>query len=129
MRRLLDLGIAITLLVSAAAHGYLYLHGYRYLPAVGVGFLVLTSVFISLAILIALGGPRWLHAAAVAGSLAAVIAFAASRTVGLLGFVEHGWTPAPYAAISVAAEVLTMTLGVFALGARRRRRALLLPTG
>lgn len=129
MRRLLDLGIAIALLITAAAHGYLYLHGYRHLPAVGLGFLVLTSVFTSLAILIALGGPRWLHAAAVAGSLAAVIAFVLSRTVGLLGFVEHGWQPAPYAAISVGAEVTTVALGALALGNRRQRRALLSPTG
>jgi len=25
------------LLVSAVSHGYLYLHGYRYIPAVGTG--------------------------------------------------------------------------------------------
>ncbi|WP_167106630.1 hypothetical protein [Mycobacterium sp. DL592] len=129
MRRLLDLGIGLTLLVSAAAHGYLYLHGYRHLPMVGIGFLVLTSAFVSLAVLIALGGPRWLHAAAVAGSLAAIVAFALSRTVGLLGFVEHGWQPAPYAAISVGAEVLTVVLGAVALGRRRHRRVALLPTG
>jgi hypothetical protein len=37
MRRLLNLGIAAALLVSAVSHGYLYLHGYRYIPAVGTG--------------------------------------------------------------------------------------------
>lgn len=129
MRRLLDLGIVMTLLMSAATHGYLYVHGYRNLPMVGTGFLVLTSVFVSLAVLIAVGGPRWLHAAAVAGSLAAAVAFVLSRTVGLVGFVEHGWQPAPYAAISVGAEVLTVVLGVLALGRRRHHRAVLLPTG
>ncbi|ETB37017.1 hypothetical protein N602_22640, partial [Mycobacterium avium subsp. hominissuis 10-5606] len=39
-----------------------------------------------------------------------LVAFAASRTVGLFGFAERGWDPAPYAAISVAAEVLTVLL-------------------
>ncbi|WP_328350997.1 hypothetical protein OG976_16980 [Mycobacterium sp. NBC_00419] len=129
MTRRLDYGLAITLLVSAATHGHLYLHGYRHLPAVGVGFLVLTSAFVSLAVLIALGGPRWLHAAAVAGSLAAAIAFVLSRTVGLFGFVEYGWQPAPYAAISVGAEVLAVVLGVLALGSRRQHRPVLLPSG
>lgn len=129
MRRLLDLGIVVTLLVSAGAHGYLYLHGYRHLPMIGTGFLLLTSVFVSLAVLIAVGGPRWLQAAAVAGSLAAVVGFVLSRTVGLLGFVERGWQPAPYAAISVGAEVLTVVLGAVAFGRRRQRRAMLLPTG
>jgi hypothetical protein len=103
-------GFVAGLLVSAASHGYLYLHGYRHIPAVGTGFLVLTSVFVALAILIALGGPAWLHAMALLMSLGAVGAFALSRTVGLFGFVEHGWQPAPHAAISLIAEVLTVVL-------------------
>lgn len=115
MTRLMNLGIAAGLLVSAASHGYLYLHGYRYVPAVGPGFLVVTSVFVALAVLIAAGGPRWLHAAALLGSLGALGAFAMSRTVGLQGFVEHGWQPAPRALISVLAEVATVMLCLAAL--------------
>ena len=106
----LTFGIVAGLLVSAASHGYLYLHGYRYIPAVGPGFLLLTSVFVALAILIALGGPAWLRAAALLLSLGAVGAFVLSRTVGLFGFVEHGWQPAPHALVSLVAEVITVAL-------------------
>jgi hypothetical protein len=50
------------------------------------------------------------------------VAFALSRTVGLFGFIETGWQPAPYAVITVIAEVLTLLLvGTTAL--RRRPRA------
>lgn len=115
MSRLLDLAIAAALAVSAYSHGYLYIHGYQYIPAIGPGFLVLASVSIALAVLIALGGPWWLRALAFVISLGAVVAFALSRTVGMLGFVERGWVPAPHAALSVAAEVLTMALCAVAL--------------
>jgi hypothetical protein len=121
MTRLLNLGIAAGLLVSAASHGYLYVHGYRHLPAIGTGFLLTTSIFAAVAVLIALGGPFWLHVVALAGSLSAVVAFALSRTVGLLGFVEHGWQPAPNAVLSMLAEVLTATPCVLAVRQRGRR--------
>jgi hypothetical protein len=118
VRRLLDLAIAAALLVSAASHGYLYVHGYQHIPTIGPGFLVLTSVSTALAVLIALGGPWWLRAMAFGVSFGAVVAFALSRTIGVLGFVEHGWQPVPHAAASVAAEVLTMLLCVVALAHR-----------
>ena len=111
----LTFGIVAGLLVSAASHGYLYLHGYRHIPVVGTGFLVLTSVFVALAILIALRGPAWLRAMALLMSLGAVGAFTMSRTVGLFGVVEHGWQPAPHAAISLIAEVLTVALSAVSL--------------
>ncbi len=118
MTRLVNLGIAASLLVSAASHGYLYLHGYSYIPGIGGGgFLVLTSVFVALAILIAVGGPpAWLRAVAlVGGGVGSLGAFALSRTVGLQGFLEHGWQPAPHALISVLAEVITVVLSAWSL--------------
>lgn len=39
MTRIVNFGIAAGLLVSAASHGYLHLHGYRYIPAIGPGWL------------------------------------------------------------------------------------------
>ena len=110
MTRLVNLGIAASLLVSAASHGYLYAHGYSSIPGIGTGFLVLTSVFAALAILIALGGPAWLRALALVGGLGSLGAFVLSRTVGLQGFLEHGWQPAPHALISVLAEAITVVL-------------------
>ncbi|BBU24131.1 hypothetical protein [Mycobacterium xenopi] len=47
-------------------------------------------------------------AAAVAGG--ALVAFLLSRTTGLFGFFERGWEPSPYAAISVAAELLAVAV-------------------
>ena len=118
MTKLPDLAIAAALLVTADSHGYLYVHGYQHIAVVGPGFLVLASVCAALAVLIALGGPWWLRAAAFALSLGAVVAFVLSRTVGLLGFVEYGWQPAPHAVLSVAAEALTVLLCAWSL--RRR---------
>jgi hypothetical protein len=115
MKRLINLAIAAGLLVTAASHGYLYLHGYRYIAGVGPGFLVLTSVSVALAILIALGGPGWLRAAALLISLGALGAFVMSRTVGVMGFVERGWQPAPHALISVLAEAITVLLCAWSL--------------
>ncbi|MDT5117080.1 MAG: hypothetical protein QOE30_2819 [Mycobacterium sp.] len=85
--------LSVTLAVSGVAHAYLYVHGYRFVPIVGPAFLIQGSAFVALAILILLGGPRWLHWAAGLAASGSLIAFALSRTVGLLGFVEHGWEP------------------------------------
>ncbi|MDT5327867.1 MAG: hypothetical protein QOF25_5019 [Mycobacterium sp.] len=56
---------------------------------------------------------------AVLTSAGSLIAFSLSRTVGLFGFTERGWQPAPHAAISVGAELLTLVLFVAALRLRR----------
>jgi len=109
MTRFINFGIGAGLLVSAASHGYLYLHGYRYIPAIGPGFLVLTSVSVALGVLIALGGPGWLRLGALLVSIGALGAFAMSRTVGVMGFIERGWE-APHGPISVAAEAVTVVL-------------------
>lgn len=105
----LRLGIGVMLAVSGLIHGNLY-HGYRYLPNIGPAFLVQASVFVALAVLIAAGGPRWLIWLAGVAACGSLVAFALSRTVGLLGFVEHGWEPAPQAVVSVVVEVLTVVL-------------------
>jgi hypothetical protein len=112
-------GISVTLAVSGLIHAELYVHGYRYVPTIGLAFLAQASVFVALAILIAVGGPRWLQWAAGLGALGSLVAFALSRTVGIFGFVEHGWEPAPQALVSVLAEVLTVVLcGAAVLTAR-----------
>ena len=115
MTRLTNLMIAATLLASAASHGYLYLHGYAHIPAIGPGFLALTSVYVALAVLIAVGGPSWLRLAALVGALGSLVAFVLSRTVGLQGFVERGWQPAPHALVSVLAEATTVVLCAWSL--------------
>jgi hypothetical protein len=116
----LRLGIAATLAVSGVSHAYLYIHGYRHIPNIGTAFLLQASVCFALAVLLVIGGPAWLRWAAAGLAAGTLVAFALSRTVGLLGFSERGWQPAPHAAISAVAEVLTVVLwAVWLLLSRR----------
>lgn len=117
----LRFGMAASLAVSAISHAFLYLHGYGHIPVVGPGFLLQSSILAAIAVLIALGGPSWLWVAAMLTSAGSLIAFGLSRTVGLFGFIERGWEPAPHAAISVVAELVT--LGVFFAAVLRVRRS------
>ena len=110
MKFLLRLGLAVSLAVSAASHGYLYIHGYQHIPMIGTAFLIQASVSFSLALLIVANGPRWLDWAAAAMAGGSLVAFVLSRTIGLFGFSERGWDPSPHAAITVAAEVLCVLL-------------------
>ena len=115
--------IAVSLVVSGASHAYLYAHGYGHIPVVGPGFLVQASVSFALAVLILIGGPEWLQWAAGALALGALVAFALSRTVGIAGFVERGFEPAPHAALDVVAELVTVAC-VVAVALRARRSPL-----
>lgn len=113
-------GLAVSLAVAAASHAYLYVHGYHHIPMIGAAFLAQASVSFALALLILIGGPAWLRWAGAAVAGGSLVAFVMSRTVGLSGFFERGWDPAPYAAVSVTAEVITLVLCVTGvLGARR----------
>ena len=122
MKFLLRLGLAVSLAVSAYSHAYLYIHGYQHIPMIGTAFLIQASVSFSLALLIVAGGPGWLQWAAAAVAGGSLVAFVLSRTVGVFGFLERGWDPSPHAAITVAAEVLTVLL--WAAGALLRGSAL-----
>jgi hypothetical protein len=119
----LRVGIAATLAISGLEHAYLYIHGYSHIPTVGTGFLVQASVFLAVAVLVLVGGPDWLVWASGLLALGALGAFAMSRSVGLFGFTETGWAPSPHAAVTVAAEVITLALAVLWV-LRRRSGAL-----
>jgi hypothetical protein len=101
-------GVGVTLAVSGVIHAYLYVHGYRHIAMIGPSFLLQASVSCALAVLILAGGPKWLQWAGGALAAASLAAFVLSRTVGLVSFSEAGWQPAPEAALSVVAEVLTV---------------------
>ena len=104
------IALSASLAASGVVHAYLYVDGYRGIPTVGPAFLLQGSAFCALAVLILVGGPAWLRLAAAIGAAGSLVAFALSRTAGLFGFTETGWQPAPYAMISVVAEVLTILL-------------------
>ena len=116
------IGIAVTLAVTGVSHAYLYIHGYRHIPTIGTAFLIQASVSFALAALILVGGPAWLRWAGVMLAGGSLVAFALSRTVGLFGFSEQGWQPSPHAAVSAAAEVLTVGLWLaYLIGGRLGR--------
>ena len=121
--KLTDIGlrvaIAAALAVSGISHAYLYIHGYRHIPNIGTAFLLQASVSVAVAVLLVVGGPGWLRWAAAALAGGSLVAFALSRTVGVLGFTERGWQPSPHAAISAVAEVLTVVLWAVWLFSRR----------
>ena len=104
------IGIAAAVAISGISHAYLYIHGYQHIPTIGAAFVLQASILCALALLILIGGPAWLQWAAAMVAGGALIAFALSRTVGLFGFFEQGWQPAPYAAVSVVAEALAIGL-------------------
>jgi drug/metabolite transporter (DMT)-like permease len=119
---LIRLAMAAALTVTGISHAYLYVHGYQHIPTIGTAFVVQASVSFALAVLILIGGPSWLQWAAGAVSGGALGAFVLSRTVGLFGFSETGWEPAPHAAISVVAELVIVGLwAVYVIGHRRVR--------
>ena len=116
---LIRMAMAAALTVTGISHAYLYVHGYQHIPSIGTAFVVQASVSFALAVLILIGGPSWLQWAGAAVCGGALGAFVLSRTVGLFGFSETGWEPAPHAAISVAAEVLAVGLWAAYLIGRR----------
>ncbi|OBK52030.1 hypothetical protein [Mycobacterium sp. 1081908.1] len=110
MKLFLRLALAASLAVTAFSHAYLYVHGYQHIPMIGTSFLIQASVSFALALLVAAGGPWWVEWSAAALAGGSLVAFVLSRTVGLFGFTERGWDPAPHAALSVASEVLCVLL-------------------
>ena len=110
--------------VSGVSHAYLYVHGYHHIPTDRrLPFWPRPASRCALALLILIGGPwslQWAGAAVAGGAL---VAFVLSRTVGIFGFSETGWQPAPHTAISVAAEPLAVGLWAVSVTGHRRARA------
>ena len=116
------IGIAVALAVSGISHAYLYIHGYRHIPTIGIAFVVQASVSFAVAVLILFGGPAWLRWAAAMMAGGSVVAFALSRTLGLFGFSERGWRPSPHAVVDLVAELLIVGLWAAYLVIARRAR-------
>jgi hypothetical protein len=104
------LAAALCLGASGAVHAELYLHGYRVIPVIGPSFLWQASAALAVALLLLLSDQPVLRVAAAALSAGALGGFVLSRTIGVVGFVEIGWQPAPQALISVLVEVAALVL-------------------
>jgi hypothetical protein len=110
----LEVAAAAALAVSGSIHAQLYIDGYRFIHVVGVLFLVQAAASYALAALLLTGlftrPPIWIHWGAAGAALGALGGFAASRTVGVFGFVEHGLQPSPQALLSVLVEIAAVLL-------------------
>jgi hypothetical protein len=107
--RVLRIAGALAVLLGGAIHLQQWARIYRDIP-IGPTFLlnVLASVAVGTALL-ALDHDRWPVVAGVALSAASIVALLASRTVGLLGFLESGYdTPAVEAIVVEAIALLAL---------------------
>ncbi|MCU1609508.1 MAG: hypothetical protein JWM45_1424 [Pseudonocardiales bacterium] len=95
---------------SGVIHAQLYLTGYRTIPWIGPAFLLQASGSFAVALLLLLSSAAVLRLAAAALAAGALVGFIASRTIGILGFVEYGLLPAPQALISVLVEIGALAL-------------------
>jgi hypothetical protein len=108
--RLCRIAAALCLAGTALVHAQLYLDGYRTLPGIGPAFLLTAAGGFALAVLLPVSDAGILRLGAAALAVGALAGFALSRTVGVLGFVEHGLTPAPQALLSLLCEVAVLVL-------------------
>ncbi|MFE7295787.1 hypothetical protein [Streptomyces sp. NPDC057579] len=116
---------AATLAAGGYIHAQLYVGEYRFIHTIGPLFLLQASASFALAVLLLVGTPPLLLRTAAAGvALGALGGFAASRTVGVFGFTEHGLQPEPQAVLSLLAETGTLLLlAVWQVTAARQPRA------
>ncbi|MGW1199253.1 hypothetical protein ACWD4B_25955 [Streptomyces sp. NPDC002536] len=122
---------AATLAAGGYIHAQLYIDGYRFIHVIGPLFLLQASTSFALAVLLLIGIPPLLMRTAAAGvALGALGGFAASRTVGVFGFTEHGLQPEPQAVLSLLAETGTLLLlTIWHVTATREPRAARPPVG
>jgi hypothetical protein len=104
------IGVALCLGLSGYLHAELYIHGYRMIPGIGPAFLLQASGSFAVAMLLVVAGPVILRLGAAALALGALGGFVLSRTIGVFGFIERGFDPAPQALISILAEIATLAL-------------------
>ncbi|KMS88005.1 MULTISPECIES: hypothetical protein [Streptomyces] len=122
---------AATLAAGGYLHARLYIDGYHSIPVIGPLFLLQAGASLALAVLLLVETPPLLLRIAAAGiALGALGGFAASRTVGVFGFTEHGLRPAPQAVLSLLAETGTLLLlAVWQVTLAGRPRAARPPVG
>jgi hypothetical protein len=112
MTRLDPTRLAAAILLAAGGwfHAELYVHGYRVIPYIGPMFLLQGAGSFAVALLLLCSDSPVLRLGAVGLAGGALAGFAASRTVGVFGFSETGFDPAPQALLSVLAEVAVVAL-------------------
>ena len=122
MQRLARLSAAVLVLAGGLVHLQVWQGGYQGIPYIGPLFLVnvVASGVIGIGLLVR--GDRWSTLPAVALAVGSLLALAASRTVGLLGFMEGVWTPEAFR--TIAAEVGAIVAIGLVVATHNRARAL-----
>jgi hypothetical protein len=100
----------LCLVASGYLHAQLYVDGYRVIPKIGPMFLWQASAALAVGILLLLTASAPLRLVGAGLAAGALGGFVLSRTVGVFGFIERGWEPAPQALLSVLAEVAAIGL-------------------
>jgi hypothetical protein len=121
------LPVPLCLAIAGYIHAQLYIRSYHAIPTIGVSFLWDAAASLAVAALLLVGNPAILRLAAAGLCLSGLGGFTISRTIGLFGFTERGWQPAPQALLSVLAWVTALLL--LALPVTRQLRRARVTTG
>jgi hypothetical protein len=120
----LRLPIAVCLATSGYIHAQLYIRSYHVIPYIGASFLWDSAASFAVAALLLVGSPPLLRLAAAGLCLSGLGGFTVSRTIGLFGFTERGWQPAPQALLSVLTWGTALLLLLIPVTRQRTHRQL-----
>ena len=109
---------ALFVTLGGIVHLELWRGGYRGISSIGPLFLANVVASGVVAALLLLGGGRPTAIAGMLLSIGSLIGLALTRTVGLFGFMESGWTPAAARAVSAELGAVVSLALVLALTAR-----------
>jgi hypothetical protein len=112
--------LAAAVATSGYVHAALYIgHGYRHIHGVGPAFLLQASGGFAVAALLLVTRSPVIRLGALGVAIGALSGFLASRTFGIFGFTERGFAPAPWALLSVIAEVIAVLVVIVPAWRRR----------
>lgn len=119
------LPVAICLAVVGYIHAQLYVRSYHAIPYIGTSFQWDAAASLAVAVLLLVRNATVLRIVAIGLCFSGLGGFVGSRTVGLFGFTERGWQPAPQALLSVLAWVVALVLLLVPFGKQLAERQLL----
>ena len=119
---LAGLPVAVCLAVVGYIPAQLYVRSYHAIPYIGTSFRWDAAASFAVAVLLVVRNAPILRLIAVGLCFSGLGGFIGSRTVGLFGFTERGWQPAPQALLSVVAWVLALLLLLLPFGKQLAER-------
>lgn len=118
MHRIARLAAATFVLAGGYIHLDLWRGGYRAIDYIGPLFIANAAVSVLLVLALLLRPDVRVAVAGVAFSVASLVALVLSRTIGLLGFTERGWSD--MAVQATTAEIGAVVAIALVMVARRR---------